>query len=132
MTCDQVTPESVDRHSPLPLGAPRYSTLFRFGSIASRSPMPRPGMLPPSLNGRFAFCQLAPRFEDRMTAPFFGSQLLVYVPTAAYTRFGSTESDAMLTTPVCPQSSHPTESSNGVQVLDDSCQRYAPPMSVRA
>ncbi len=123
VTCDQVTPESVDRHSPLPLGAPRYSTLFLFGSTASRSPMPRPGMLPPSLNGRFVVCQLAPRSEERMTAPFFGSQLLVYVPTAAYTRFGATESEARLTTPVCPQSSQPTESSSGVQVFDDSCQR---------
>jgi hypothetical protein len=80
-------------------------------------------MLPPSLNGRFVFCQLAPRLEDRMTAPFFGSQLLVYVPTAAYTRFGSTESEARLTTPVWPQSSQPTESSNGVQVFVASCQR---------
>ncbi len=122
-TCDQVTPESVERHSPLPLDAPRYSTLFLFGSTASRSPMPRPGMLPPTLNGNSVFCQLAPRSVDRMTAPFFGSQLLVYVPTAAYTLSGSAESDARLTTPVCPQSSQPTESSNGVQVFDDSCQR---------
>jgi hypothetical protein len=58
-----------------------------------------------------------------MTAPFPGSQLLVYVPTAAYTLSGSTESEARLTTPVCPQSSQPTESSSGVQVFVDSCQR---------
>ncbi len=62
--------------------------------------MPRPGMLPPSLNGRLAFCQLAPRSAERSTAPLPGSQLLVYVPTAAYTLSGSTESEARLTTPV--------------------------------
>ena len=94
--------------------------------------MPRPGMLPPSLKGRSVFRQLAPRSAERSTAPFPGSQLLVYVPTAAYTLFGSTESEARLTTPVCPQSVQPTESSSGVQLLLDSCQRYAPPMSVRA
>src|SRR5215468_10972999 len=51
VTFDQVAPKSVLRHRPLPLGAPRYRTPSRLGSTASRSPMPRPGMLPPSLNG---------------------------------------------------------------------------------
>ncbi|CAM5428330.1 hypothetical protein STENM223S_10514 [Streptomyces tendae] len=62
--------------------------------------MPRPGMLPPSLNGSTVFRQLAPRSPERITAPLPGSQSLVYVPTAAYTRSGSAESEAMLTTPV--------------------------------
>jgi hypothetical protein len=43
--------------------------------------------------------------------------------TAASTLSGSTESDARLTTPVCPRSSHPTESRNGVQVFVASCHR---------
>ncbi|GDY87147.1 hypothetical protein SAVCW2_63460 [Streptomyces avermitilis] len=85
--------------------------------------MPRPGMFPPSLKGRSVFCQLAPRSPDLSTAPLPGSQLFVYVPTAAYTLFGSTESEARLTTPVCPQSLQPTESSSGVQVFEDSAQR---------
>ncbi len=113
----------MDRHNPFPLGAPRYSTLSLWGSTASRSPIPRPGMFPPSLNGRSVFCQLPPRSADLSTAPFVGSQLFVYVPTAAYTLSGATGSDARLTTPVCPHSSHPTESSNGVHVFVDSCQR---------
>ncbi len=100
VTCDQVTPESVLRHRPLPLGAPKYSTLFLFGSTASRSPMPRPGMLPPSLNGSGVACQVAPLSAERRMAPLFGSQLLVYMPTAAYTLFGSTGSVARLTTPL--------------------------------
>lgn len=85
--------------------------------------MPRPGMLPPSLNGRSAFCQLAPRSAERSTAPLVGSQPLVYVPTAANTLSGATGSEARLTTPVWPHSFQPTESSSGVQVLLDSCHR---------
>jgi hypothetical protein len=75
------------------------------------------------LKGRSAFCQLAPRSAERRTAPFVGSQLFVYVPTAAYILFGSTESEARLTTPVWPHSLQPTESSSGVQVLLGSTQR---------
>jgi hypothetical protein len=80
-------------------------------------------MLPPSLKGRSAFCQLAPRSVERRTAPSVGSQLLVYVPTAAYTLLGSTESEARLTTPEWPQSFQPTESSSGVQLFDAWTQR---------
>jgi hypothetical protein len=80
-------------------------------------------MFPPSLKGRSVLCQLAPRSAERSTAPLPGSQLFVYVPTAAYTLFGSTESDARLTTPVWPHWSQPTESVSGVQVFVDSCQR---------
>ena len=45
--------------------------------------MPRPGMLPPSLNGSGVVCQVAPLSVERRMAPLFGSQLLVYMPTAA-------------------------------------------------
>ncbi|HEX2300401.1 MAG TPA: hypothetical protein VHH34_18125 [Pseudonocardiaceae bacterium] len=82
VTFAQVAPKSVLRHSPLPSGAPRYTTRLSFGSTASRSPMPRPGMLPPSLNGSWAVCQVAPRSAERRMAPLFGSQLLVYMPAA--------------------------------------------------
>ncbi len=82
MTFAQVTPESVLRQRPFPLGAPKYRTLFLLGSIASRSPMPRPGMLPPSLNGRGEVCQVAPLSPERRIAPLFGSQELVYIPAA--------------------------------------------------
>ncbi len=39
--------------------------------------MPRPGMLPPTLNGSVLRCQLAPWSVERRIAPFAGSQLLV-------------------------------------------------------
>ena len=79
-----------------------------------------------------AACQVAPRSAERRTAPGFGSQLLVYIPAATYTRFGSTGSLARLTTPLCPQSAQPTESSSGSQRPAAGFHRYAPPMSVRA
>ncbi len=44
--------------------------------------MPRPGMLPPSLNGSVLTCHVAPRSADRRIAPLLGSQLLVYMPAA--------------------------------------------------
>ncbi len=37
---------------------------------------------------------------ERRMAPLFGSQSLVYMPTAAYTRLVCTGSVAMLTTPL--------------------------------
>jgi hypothetical protein len=40
-------------------------------------------MLPPFLNGSSVTCQLAPRLVERRIAPLFGSQSLVYMPTAA-------------------------------------------------
>ncbi len=85
--------------------------------------MPRPGMLPPSLKGRVLAFQLAPRSEERRTAPLVGSQLLVYVPTAAYTLSGSAESEARLTTPDQPQWSQSTQSSSGVHCLPAWSQR---------
>ncbi len=62
--------------------------------------MPRPGMLPPSLNGSAVTCQVSPLSVERRTAPLFGSQLLVYMPTAAYTRLVCTGSVARLITPL--------------------------------
>src|SRR5262245_2533619 len=91
--------------------------LLRFGSMASRSPMPRPGMLPPSLNGSVVACHVAPLSAERRIAPLLGSQLLVYMPTAAYTLLVCTGSEAMLTTPFHPQLDQPTQSSNGIQRL---------------
>src|SRR6185437_6484937 len=97
--------------------------LLRLGSIASRSPMPRPGMLPPSLNGSAVACQVAPRSEERRMEPLLGSHELVYMPTAAYTLSGASASVARLTTPFLFQSVQPAESSSGVQDLADSFQR---------
>ncbi|MEV6810670.1 hypothetical protein [Micromonospora sp. NPDC051296] len=65
-------------------------------------------------------------------APLFGSQLLVYMPTAAYTRLVCTGSVARLTTPFHPHRFSPTQSSSGIQDWLDWSHRYAPPMSVRA
>ena len=62
---------------PLPLRAPRYRVLFLFGSIERRSPMPRPGMLPPPLNGRLVRCQVSPLSAERSTAAFWLVQSLV-------------------------------------------------------
>jgi len=62
--------------------------------------MDRPSSLPPSLNGRTLVCQVAPLSDERMMAPLFGSQSLVYMPTAAYTFDVCTGSVAMLTTPL--------------------------------
>jgi hypothetical protein len=62
--------------------------------------MPRPGMFPPSLNGSVVTCQVSPLSVDRRMAPLLGSQLLVYIPTAAYTRFVWTGSVARLSTPL--------------------------------
>src|ERR1700740_2251008 len=50
VTRDHVGPPSALRHSPFPLRVPRYRTRVLFGSMASLSPMPRPGMLLPTLN----------------------------------------------------------------------------------
>src|SRR5262252_5299718 len=100
VTLDHVAPKSVLRHRPLPLGVPRYSTLSLFGSIASRSPMPRPGMLPPSLNGSGVSVHVSPLSVERRMAPLLGSQLLVYMPAARYTRLVCTGSVARLTTPL--------------------------------
>src|SRR6266508_303187 len=83
VTFAQVTPKSVLRHRPLPSGAPKETVLSRFGSTERRSPMPRPGMLPPSLNGRLLTCQVLPLSVERRMAPLLGSQLLVYMPAAA-------------------------------------------------
>src|SRR3954465_14497544 len=97
VTRAQVTPESVLRHSPYPPRTPRYRMLLRFGSMASRSPIPRPGMLAPNRNGSGLAFQVWPRLVDRRIAPRVGSQFgIVYVPTAAYTRSGSTSSVARL------------------------------------
>ena len=62
--------------------------------------MPRPGMLPPTLNGSVVDCQVAPLSVERRIAPLFGSQLLVYMPTAAYTWLVCTGSVARLSTPL--------------------------------
>src|SRR6266851_6850462 len=97
--------------------------LSSLGSTASRSPMPRPGMFPPSLNGRVVAVQVAPWFEERRMAPLFGSKLLVYMPTAAHTLFAFSGSGARLTTPFQPQLLSPTQSSSGVQELVDWFQR---------
>lgn len=56
--------------------------------------------------------------EPAATVPFQPTFLVV---TGAPTLSGSTASEARLTTPVCPQSSQPTESSSGVQVCVDCC-----------
>src|SRR5690348_5877129 len=132
VTGDQVTPESVLRHMPLPLGAPKYRMLFLLGSMASRSPMPRPGMLPPSLIGNGDVCHVVPLSLERRMAPLSGSQLFVYMPAATYTLFGSTGSVARLATPLSPQLVKPTQSSSGTQRFVVASSRYAPPMSVRA
>jgi len=76
--------------------------------------MPRPGMLPPSLNGNAVDFQVAPWSDERRIAPLLGSQSLVYMPTAAYTLVASTGSGAMLTTPFQPQFPWPTQSRSGV------------------
>ena len=94
--------------------------------------MPRPGMFPPTLNGRSVLAHVAPRSDERRIAPLFGSQLLVYVPTAANTLLGLTGSVASDRTPLWPQSSQPTWSSSGIQRFVRWSRRYAPPMSVRA
>lgn len=80
-------------------------------------------MLPPSLKGRVAAFQEAPRSEERRTAPFVGSQLLVYVPTAAYTLSGSAVSEARPTTPDHPHRSQSTQSSSGFHCLPAWSQR---------
>ena len=58
--------------------------LLLFGSITRRSPIPRPGMLPPTLNGRGMVVNEAPWLVDLRMAPLFGSQEFVYIPTARY------------------------------------------------
>jgi hypothetical protein len=80
-------------------------------------------MLPPSLNGSVVLCQVAPLSVERRMAPLFGSQLLVYMPTAAYTRLGSTASVARLTTPFQPQLLQPTKSSSGTHLDVEGFQR---------
>lgn len=73
VTFANVLPWSVLRHSPWPPRTPRYRIPLRFGSITSRSPMPRPGMLPPSRNGRAVDFQVRPRSVDRRIAAMLGS-----------------------------------------------------------
>jgi hypothetical protein len=81
-TLDHEAPAFVDLYNPLPERAPKYRMLLLLGSMASRSPMPRPGMFPPTLKGRLYFVQVLPWFVDFRILPLLGSQLFVYIPTA--------------------------------------------------
>ena len=45
--------------------------------------MPRPGMLPPTLNGSVVVCQVFPLSVDLMMEPGCSSQLFVYKPVAS-------------------------------------------------
>ena len=47
---------------------PNSKVEVRFGSIASRSPSPRPSSLPPILNGTVVTCHVAPRSALRKIA----------------------------------------------------------------
>ncbi|MMZ66856.1 hypothetical protein D1872_293890 [compost metagenome] len=73
-------------------------------------------MLPPTLNGKVVVCHVLPRSVERKIDPLFLSQEFVYVPTAKYTRSGSTGSVASASTPFLFQSSHPTKSVSGIQL----------------
>jgi hypothetical protein len=99
VTLDHVAPEFVDFHSPFPERAPKYKMLLLLGSIASRSPRPRPGMFPPSLNDRLYLVHVFPWSVDLKILPLLGSQLFVYMPTARYTIFGFTGSVAKASIP---------------------------------
>src|SRR5689334_9846682 len=50
------------------------------GSTASLSPVPLPGILPPTLKGRSVEAHVFPRSLDLMMAPGLGSHELVYMP----------------------------------------------------
>src|SRR5947208_3836882 len=106
--------------------------LLLLGSTARRSPLPRPGMLPPTLNGSGAAVQLLPWSVLLSMAPLFGFHELVYPPTAAYTVLAFWGSRATERTPEYPQLLQFTQSSNGVQLAPPLVLLYSPPISVRA
>jgi hypothetical protein len=109
------------------------------------SPIPRPGMFPPTLNGSFVSDQVLPLSVERRIEPTFGSHSFVYIPTARYKRLVSMGSVASASTPqLCLNCQYisfivqisyqlllPTESCRGVHVSSE-LRRYAPPISVRA
>lgn len=71
------------------------------------SPTPRPGIFPPTLKGSFVSSQVSPWSVDRRIEPSLGSQSLVYMPTATYTRSVSTGSVAIASMPQsCLNSEH--------------------------
>lgn len=85
-------------------------------NTAHTSPMPRPGILPPTLKGKGDGVKVEPWSVDMRICPLLGSQLLVYIPVACsnvrkgsvqhtqklltkYKRSGSTGSVASASTP---------------------------------
>lgn len=63
------------------------------------SPIPRPGIFPPTLNGSLVSTQVFPWSVDRRIDPKLGSHSLVYIPTATYRRLVSTGSVASASMP---------------------------------
>jgi hypothetical protein len=77
------------------------------------SPIPRPGILPPTLNGRTVSAHVAPWSVERSIEPTFGSHSFVYMPTARYRRFVSTGSVARASIPQSCLKSQPGVSMYG-------------------
>jgi hypothetical protein len=77
---------------------PKKRIFVWFGSTASRSPFERPNSLPPILIVISVTSQVLPWSFERAMAPLPAHDC-VYVPSAAYTLFGSTGSGARLSMP---------------------------------
>src|SRR5438045_6580190 len=75
-----VAPRSALFHRPA-VRVPKKITFPSSGSTISRSPIERPGSLPPFLKGRSVRCHVFPRSLERRIAPLVGDQSVVYVPT---------------------------------------------------